>query len=383
MIQSMNLEETKVKKRIMAAATVAAGTCVGFVPSAHAQSSVTLWGLLDAGVSYVSNIGGHSAWRMDDGIALPNLMGFKGTEDLGNGTRAIFQLTTQFSLNGTLVSQKSNGSGSGVGLFARNAWVGLDNDRYGKLTLGRQYDFMVDTLFADVGADMAMYGGGFYQFRDGPFAKLGIPDSPPDEAFDFDRMNGDTPLNNAVKYTSPVLGGLRFGGMYAFGGTAGNFRQNSADSFGASYTTGPFAFGAAYTDVRYAAMLGDSIRNFGLGAKYNGQKLLLTALFTNTRNTQNGAAVNAAEVGALYRFTAAFSTSLAYTYMWGNAGVDHNHAHQLGAVAKYFLSKRTAVYVQGAYQLTNSGANAVINGTFGPSSGRSQFIGRIGMQTMF
>ena len=237
------------KKRIMAAATVAVGTCVGAVPSAHAQSSVTLWGLLDAGVSYISNIGGHSAWRMDDGIALPNLMGFKGTEDLGHGTRAVFQLTTQFSLNGTLVSQKSNGSGSGVGLFARNAWVGLDNDRYGKLSLGRQYDFMVDTLFADVGADMAMYGGGFYQFRDGPFAKLGIPDSPPDEAFDFDRMNGDTPLNNSVKYTSPLFGGLRFGGMYAFGGTAGNFRQNSADSFGASYTTGPFAFGAAYTDI--------------------------------------------------------------------------------------------------------------------------------------
>ncbi|WP_175083947.1 porin [Trinickia soli] len=371
------------KKRIMAAATVAVGTCVGIVPSAHAQSSVTLWGLLDAGVSYVSNIGGHSAWRLDDGIALPNLLGFKGSEDLGNGTHAIFQLTTQFTLQGNLVSQKSNGSGSGTGLFARNAWVGLDNDRYGKLTLGRQYDFMVDTLFYDVGADMAMYGGGFYQFRDGPFAKLGIPDSPPDEAFDFDRMNGDTPLNNAVKYTSPLIGGLRFGGMYAFGGTAGDFRQNSADSLGVSYSAGPFAFGAAYTDIRYAALLGDSIRNFGLGAKYNGDKLLLTALFTNTRNTQNGAAVNAAEAGALYRFTPAFSTSLAYTFMWGNAGVDHNHAHQLGLVAKYFLSKRTAVYAQGAYQLTNSGANAVINGTFGPSNGRSQFIGRIGMQTMF
>ncbi|WP_211193478.1 porin [Paraburkholderia sp. UYCP14C] len=371
------------KKRIMAAAAVAVGTCVGIVPSAHAQSSVTLWGLLDAGVSYISNIGGHSAWRLDDGIALPNLMGFKGSEDLGNGTHAIFELVTQFTLQGNLVAQTSNGSATGTGLFARNAWVGLDNDRYGKLSLGRQYDFMVDTLFRDVGADAAMYGGGFYQFRDGPFAKLGIPDSPPDEAFDFDRMNGDTPLNNSVKYTSPRFGGLRFGGMYAFGGTAGDFRQNSAESFGASYTVGPFAFGAAYTDVRYASLLGDSIRNFGLGAKYTSDKLLLTALFTNTRNTHNGAAVNAAEVGALYSFTPAFSTSLAYTYMWGNEVVDHNHAHQFGAVAKYFLSKRTAVYMQGAYQLTNAGANAVINGTFGPSSGRSQFIGRIGMQTMF
>ncbi|MCR4467872.1 porin [Burkholderia sp. SCN-KJ] len=371
-----------VKKGIMTAA-IAAAAGAGAVPGAYAQSSVTLWGLLDAGVSYISNTGGHSAWRLDDGIALPNLLGFQGTEDLGNGTRAIFQLTTQFTLQGNLVAQKSNGSGSGTGLFARNAWVGLDNTRYGKLTLGRQYDFMVDTLFFGVGADIAMYAGGFYQFRDGPFAKLGIPDSPPNEAFDFDRMNGDTPLNNAVKYTSPLLGGVRFGGMYAFGGTAGNFRQNSAESFGASYSAGPFAFGAAYTDVRYASLGGDSIRNYGVGAKYQDDKLLLTALFTNTRNTQNGAAVNAAEAGALYQVTPAFSTSLAYTYMWGNATVDHNHAHQLDTVAKYHLSKRTAVYAQAVYQLTNAGANAAINGTFGPSSGRSQFIGRIGLQTKF
>ncbi|MFM0554232.1 porin [Paraburkholderia sediminicola] len=370
-------------KKVVMATIACAASGIGFVPAVHAQSSVTLWGLLDAGISYISNTGGHSAWRLDDGIALPNLLGFRGTEDLGGDTRAIFQLVTQFTLQGNLVAQTSNGSGSGTGLFARNAWVGLDNTRYGKLTLGRQYDFMVDTLFSDVGADMAMYGGGFYGFRDGPFAKLGIPDSAPNEAFDFDRMNGDTPLNNSVKYTSPLLSGFRFGGMYAFGGTAGDFQQNSAESFGASYSIGSFAFGAAYTDVRYASLLGNSIRNYGLGAKYRGDKLLLTALFTNTRNTQNGAVVNAAEAGALYQFTPAFSTSLSYTYMWGNDVVDRNHAHQFGAVAKYSLSKRTAVYLQTAYQLTNTGANAAINGTFGPSSGRSQFIGRVGMQTVF
>ncbi len=376
------MEETTVKRWVIT--SIACATAgLDPVSCAYGQSSVTLWGLLDAGVSYISNTSGHSAWRLDDGIALPNLLGFRGTEDLGGGTRAVFQLVTQFTLQGNLVAQKSNGSGTGTGLFARNAWVGLDNARFGKLTLGRQYDFMVDTLFADVGADMAMYGGGFYGFRDGPFAKLGIPDSPPNEAFDFDRMNGDTPLGNAVKYTSPLLGGFRFGGMYAFGGVAGDFRQNSAESFGASYGAGAFAFGAAYTDVRYASLLGDSIRNYGLGAKYRGDKLLLTALFTDTRNTHNGAVVNAAEVGALYQFTPAFSTSLAYTYMWGNEVVDRNHAHQWGAVAKYHLSKRTAVYLQSVYQLTNGGANASINGTFGPSSSRSQFIGRIGMQTMF
>ncbi|TKC79233.1 porin [Trinickia terrae] len=376
------MEEEKVKRSALTVFAIAAAT-LGAIPGAHAQSSVTLWGLLDAGVSYVSNESGHAAWKLDDGIAFPDLLGFKGSEDLGNGTHAIFQLISQFTLQGNIVANATNGSGTGTGFFARNAWLGLENDRYGQLTLGRQYDFMVDTLFRDVGADMAMYGGGFYAFRDGPFGKLGVPGSPPDEAYDFDRMNGDTPLNNAMKYTSPLIGGFRLGGMYAFGGTAGDFRQNSAYSFGTSYSFGPYAFGAAYTDVRYASLLGDSIRNFGLGARYHGDKLLLTALFTNTRNTMNGAAVNAAEAGALYQFTPAVSASLAYTYMWGNAAVDSNHAHQLTAVARYTLSKRTSVYLESVYQLTNAGANAVINGTFDASSGRSQLIGRIGMQTMF
>ncbi|MFT0171462.1 porin [Paraburkholderia mimosarum] len=364
------------------AAVVAIAT-VAPMSGAYAQTSVSMWGLLDNGVSYISNQGGHSNWKLDDGIAVPNLWGFRGSEALGGGTRAVFQLISQFTMQGNLISLASNGSSSGTGLFARNAWIGLEDDKYGKLTLGRQYDFMVDTLFTDVGSDMAMYGGGFYAFRDGPFAKLGIPDSPPNEAYDFDRMDGDTPLNNAVKYTSISLGGFKFGGMYAFGGTAGDFRQNSADSFGASFTHGAFAIGAAYTDVRYASMLGNSIRNYGVGLKYAPGAAVFTALFTNTKNTMNGANVNAVEVGTSYLFTPAVSASIAYTYMWGNAVVDRNHANQWVAVAKYSLSKRTSVYAESVYQLTNSGANASINGTFGPSSSRSQFIGRVGLQTMF
>lgn len=371
-----------VRKEIMAAAVVAAAS-LGVAPSAHAQNSVTMWGMLDLGISYVSNIGGHSAWRMDN-VDLPNLLGFSGSEDLGNGTHAIFKLVTQFGVNGNTLALPNNGSDSGEGLFAANAWVGLDNARYGKLTLGRQYDFMMDTLYSDVGADAAQYGGGYYQYRDGPFGNLAIPGSPPgDGSYRFDNMGADTALDNVVKYTSPLFGGLRFGGMYAFGGTAGDARANSADSFGLSYSFKPFAIGAAYTDIRYASLLGDSVSDFGVGASYNTPKLLLTALFTNTLNNQNGAAVNAVELGALYNLVPTVSTSLAYMYMWGNAAVDRNHANQLDAILKYHLSKRTSVYVQGVYQITNSGANALINGTFGSSSGNSQFIGRIGMETMF
>jgi predicted porin len=354
-------------------------------PLVHAQSSVEIFGLLDAGVSYISNQAGKSNVQMADGIAVPNLLGFSGTEDLGGGLSAKFRLVNQFSLaNGSIIATQSNSASPGAGgLFAREAWVGVSSDHLGSVSMGRQQDFMVDTLLGDTGADAALYGGGLYNFRDGPFSGLQLPDSPPNEAYDFDHMNGSEALSNSVKYASSDIHGLKFGGMYAFGGTAGDISQNSASSFGTSYTRGPLAVGAAYTNVKYAVLEGGSIRNWGTGAHYVFGDALLTLLYTNTRNTDNGAAVNMVEAGGTYHVTPAIGLVANYMYMWGNAGVDNNHAHQVTAVAQYSLSKRTMVYAETVYQIANTGANAAIDGTFGPSSSNSQFIGRVGIQTAF
>lgn len=118
------------KKKLLAAALLAAGTGM-----AHAQSSVSIYGLIDLGLTYYSNAaktggGGASLLRMDSGIAQGSRIGFKGTEDLGGGLNAFFTLETGFGADdGSL--------GQGGLLFGRQSFVGLGSKDWGALSVGR------------------------------------------------------------------------------------------------------------------------------------------------------------------------------------------------------------------------------------------------------
>ncbi|MDR8963595.1 Outer membrane porin protein [Burkholderia multivorans] len=126
-------------KKLLTTAILAATAGV-----AHAQSSVTLYGVIDAGISYVNHsknaTGGSSKlFKYDDGVAQGSRWGLRGTEDLGGGLKAIFVLENGFnSGNGTL--------GQGGAIFGRQAYVGLSQSQYGTLTFGRQYSFSTDVL---------------------------------------------------------------------------------------------------------------------------------------------------------------------------------------------------------------------------------------------
>jgi predicted porin len=363
-------------KKTQIALAILAGTLMS--TAAHAQSSVTLFGLMDTGVTYVSNQGGKHNVKMDDGVNGPNLWGMRGTEDLGGGTKAIFELVNQYQLNNGAFMPNSS-------LFSRLSYVGLVDDRAGKLTLGNQYDFMTDSLFAG-GNDPADVSGHFYAFRAGPFQKLALPQNPTG-AFDWDRMAGVS-LNNSVKYVTPVYGGFSAGAMYGFGNVAGSVGAGNSNSFGLNYAAGSFGANAAYTNVKYytAGSPQVSVRNWGVGAHYRFGAWFTNALFTTVHNSANGGSVYEGSIGAQYRFTPALATGASYMYMKGNSVVDNNHAHQVAAIADYSLSKRTSVYVMGLYQRASSGGFAQINGmnsADGASSGQTQAIARIGLHTHF
>jgi predicted porin len=345
--------------------------------AAHAQSSVTLFGMVDTGVTYVSNESGKRNVKMDDGVNGPNLWGFRGVEDLGGGTRAVFELVDQFQIDSGAFMPNSS-------LFSRTSFVGLVNDKFGKVTVGNQYDFMTDSLFS-AGDDPAELSGHFYDFRAGPFTKLDLP-SNATGAFDWDRMAGER-VTNSVKYVSPVFAGFSAGAMYGFGGVAGSIGAGNSTSFALNYAAGSFGANAAYTDIKYytAGSPQVSVRNWGLGTHYRFGGWVTNALFTTVHNSANGGAVYEGSFGLHYNFTPALSAGASYMYMKGNETVDNNHAHQIAGIVDYALSKRTDVYLLGVYQRANSGADAQINGmndSGDESDSPSQAVVRIGLHTL-
>lgn len=147
--------------------------CTGLVAAptlgvAQERSNVSISGIIDAGITYVHGQHGPSSIKFDSGIFTPNLLTIKGTEDLGGGSRALFELTSQFDMGN---GQTIPGTGQ---IFGRTAIVGISKDRLGTVTLGNQYDFMFDSLSTGR-FDGAFMFGGLYDWRQGPFSNPGSP----------------------------------------------------------------------------------------------------------------------------------------------------------------------------------------------------------------
>lgn len=361
----------------------------------QAQSSVTLYGILDTGIAYVHNSSGRSSQvLMMPGTAGPR-WGFKGSEDLGGGLKAVFDLENGFSIANGRNSQDN-------GLFSRQAWVGLSSDRYGALTLGRQYDPLTD--FAQPLTADWVYGP--------MFATPG----------DVDNYDDSARFNNSVKWASPNYRGLKAEAMYAFGGVAGSVASGQTWSGALGYQTGPVALAAGFTHIDYGnAALGkrgmssaDSLFESPVTAGYATAKSVdiakLVGEYTSGPVVAGAAysfsSYNAdadstfghdqkfhnVSVFAAYNFSPTLRAGLGYNYTraLGDASARY-HSFQIGA--NYNFSKRTGIYVLGGYmhaigQQRNTdgslgGAEAVI-GSFDIASGAStQAIGMIGMFHLF
>jgi predicted porin len=376
------------KKSLIAMALTGA-----FAVPAFAQNSVTLYGIIDAGIDYVNNSGGHALWQAQSGITQGSRFGFMGTEDLGGGTSAIFKLENGFNtFSGKL--------GQGGLMFGRQAYVGLTNNAFGTLTLGRQYDTLVDLVQATT------FNGQWGAFFSHPS--------------DIDNSDNGFRVNNTVKYVTPRWSGLSAEAMYAFGGQAGEFGANSTIAVGASYANGPVYVGAAYffaknpstqfvdgnwqkstpvtPDVSTDGAFGfvgtpSSMQTFGGGGTYSIGQAVIGADIINVRyDDANGFIGNTVtftsyEIWANYHLTPAATLGLGYTFTDGKVDVGDAKPkyNQVNLMADYLLSKRTDVYIMAVYQHASGGALADIyqGAAAAQSSTDNQVLARVGIRTKF
>ncbi len=232
-----------------------------FSGTATAQSSVTLYGVVDNAFAYVSNQRGQSNVYMSQGNLQASKFGLLGAEDLGGGTKAIFRLESGFnSLTGAQASANA--------MFNRQAYAGLSHERYGTLTLGRQYT----PYFSMVGAL-------------GPTGVLtGATGAHPG---DVDALDTTLRFNNAVTYASPVIAGLAFTVQYALGGVPGSIASGSNFSAALRYDYKPFAIAAGYVklkDIATSPALGsfaiNSPVNNGYASAQSAQLIAAAARYT-------------------------------------------------------------------------------------------------------
>ncbi|SFT49348.1 porin [Paraburkholderia aspalathi] len=356
--------------------TVFLALALGLPICAQAQSSVTLYGVLDAGLIFANNVGGSHLYATQAGWYQGNRWGMTGIEDLGGGYQAIFRLESGFSpLTGAM--------GQGNSMFGRQAFVGVTSP-YGAVTLGRQYDSIVD-------------------YVEPARASTALLINHPAE---FDNLGNDYRLNNVVKFASVDYGGLKFGGLFSAGGVAGSFERNRAWSLGTSYKRGPLFFGLAYLNARdpnfsyygnnpsssttasnmssYRVFSGyasaRSLETFAATTGYTAGAWSLAATYTNVRfkglgaiaaldsNGYRGtASFNTAEVAMGYSFTPSLKLGASYQYIHGAPvnGGDSGRVtyHEADVSLDYFLSKRTDMYAmvmgQQASGRDSTGRNAV------------------------
>ncbi|QSN61954.1 MULTISPECIES: porin [unclassified Caballeronia] len=377
------------KKTLMVAALTGV-----FATAAHAQSSVTLYGLIDAGITYTNNQNGHSNWKATSGSVNGSRWGLRGSEDLGGGLKAIFTLENGFNIMNGQAGQNSRE-------FGRQAYVGLSSNQFGAVTLGRQYDSVVDFL-GPLALTGTQYGG--TQFA---------------HPFDNDNLTNTFRVNNSVKYTSANYAGLKFGAQYGFSNAAGGFSNNREYSAGVSYNYGPLNIAGAYLQLNNGnnpLQAGGAVSNdapfvagrqriFGGGINYAFGPATVGFVFTQTMldnatqissvGTQGAAPLNLTnghvrftnyEVNGRYNLTPALSLAANYTYT--NSRIDGVAPkwHQVDLQTAYALSKRTDVYLQGEYQHVSGtdGTNlgATINGV-GVSSTENQVSATVGVRHRF
>lgn len=316
---------------------------------AHAESSnVTIYGVMDAYVGTFNAKGGQHVSGVHSNGLTESRLGFKGTEDLGSGMKAIFAL----EMGPLSVDTADNGVAT-----SRQAYVGLSDARLGTLTMGT-----LRTPAADWNTNYsALAGSAFDPLAVAGQAGFGI------------RANDR--LDNAVTYAAPAVAGVASKVTYAQTqeGPTSAQRQHVVVA-SADWQQGPMAVGVVYRDAK------DVQREFGVGTSYALPQAKLSATYQQRQTEGQDSTID-----RLYGVSAIVPVSQRGSVI-GSASY-LNAGHSSDAVASYTvaythdLSKRTTLYGAMTYA-DGKNVGASLNGATATPIGDATGVGA-GLRVVF
>ncbi|TDN59126.1 porin [Paraburkholderia sp. BL10I2N1] len=378
-------------KWIAAAAVAALGS------SAHAQSSVTLYGVIDTGFLYQSanasnfqskvNLG--HVYELKDGGIYSSIWGLKGTEDIGGGYKVNFKLQGVFnSSNGKLGLASAPGA---TAVFNQQTTVGVSGP-FGTIDLGRQ---IVPMIYAMGNTDVrnAQYFGSILT------AWLGM-----NQAAGWQGTSTNGPIgalydDNAIVYHSPKFYGASLGLEYAPGGVAGQFQGGTRESAVLEYSnyglnlaavyynghdTNPFTTTATGAIITAPSTGLANNRFWYLGAQYTFHDFSVSTSYSIGKNPANSGRDNFEMIsaGLGYRFTPFFKVTSGFYYL-KDRNVSTNQSDLFAVGAEYNLSKATLAYAQVGYVNNRGDMSQTITYGAPVPEGRSATAAMVGIRHSF
>lgn len=298
---------------------------------AQAQSSVTIYGIVDAAVESVSS-GGVRATRVESGGAYQSRLGYRGSEDLGGGLKAIFNLESRFTID--------DGASFGGLAFGGRAIVGLQGP-WGTVVAGREYIPLYQVKVTSNPFGYNGYGPAQIMMVGGPIRS-----------------------NNAVRYDSPNFGGFSMSAMYGLGAEdPANAQAGRQQGVASQYSFGRTWVGAGWnrTAVRSAAVR--STDEYVIGVRHNFGAASLYGNywgFKTDNNVVQDKEVRQAMIGVSAPLYAGGTLLASYSQRWAvrPASADGDDAAQIAIGLEHSLSKRTTAYAHFT-KVRNKGASNV------------------------
>lgn len=324
------------KKNLIALATLALVS-----GAAMAQSSVTIYGNIDLGLLTQRNVKANESTELYNGGISPSIWGFRGSEDLGGGLKAMFNLESHFSAD----------TGAGVGgMFRRQANVGFSSASMGTVMFGVQYSPAVLAFAATDPRGLRENFSGLYPWAYNSGALSAAPST-----------NSDVGvfLRNAISYSN-TMGPINLAIGYSVAENSATGPTGGAVlALGATYS-GPLTVSAAYQKANYANTSNELSSVYSLGAGYTMGDLTGKVNYLKGRE-KSLAGVDLTDVAMLglgldWKLAANNTVMLAVYSGKDSKTVAASKTTSFVLSDEYALSKRTTLYGQVAFANADVGA---------------------------